>query len=73
MALTESAIANFNTMLKAAGDDNLALLECYDAVTGEVVPTVCAVSYDRKTKEYIFTPFAKLFTGNPYDEVNPPV
>ena len=35
MAIPEHARTNFNTLLRAAGDGNLALMECLDAKSGE--------------------------------------
>lgn len=64
--------ANFEMLLRAAQGSDLALLACTDAKTGEHVPTLVAVHYDEATEEYVMTPVAKLFTGNPYDEILPP-
>ena len=62
---------NFDTLVLAAKNDDLALLECTDAVTGEVVITICVV-IELGTGEVDFMPVAKLFNGSPYDELNPP-
>lgn len=62
---------NFNTILRAAHNDDLALLDCTDAKTGEQVPTLVAVSRDEEGN-YTFTPLARLFSGDPYEEVLPP-
>ena len=43
MAIPDHARTNFNTLLRAAGDGNLALMECLDAVTGERRYVLCAV------------------------------
>ncbi|WP_349507382.1 DUF6117 family protein, partial [Agrobacterium pusense] len=43
MAIPDHARTNFNTLLRAAGDGNLALMECLDAVTRERRYVVCAV------------------------------
>lgn len=48
-----------------------AKLECVDAASGEPRSVVCAVN--RQGEEYFFVPLAKLFTGNPYDELSPPM
>lgn len=62
---------NFDTLVLAAKNDDLALMECTDAVTGEVVITICVV-IELGTGEVDFMPVAKLFNGNPYEELNPP-
>jgi hypothetical protein len=48
------------------------LLECTDATTGNPVMVVCAVVQEQDGN-YVMTPFAKLFDGNPYEEVTPPL
>lgn len=63
--------ANFNTMLLAAENKDLALLDCQDKKTGEQVHVVCAVYHDSEG-QYNFVPLAKMFDGDPYEEVNPP-
>ena len=70
MAIAKGYKTNFQTILKAAGNDELALLECREATTGRPVMTVCAVW--RAGEERHFVPLAKLFDGNPYDELIPP-
>ncbi len=70
MAIPEHARTNFNTLLRAAGDGNLALMECLDAVTGEPRYVLCAVGRD--DGDYIFIPFGHLADGNPYDAYLPP-
>jgi len=66
--------ANFKTVQKAAKAGQLALLECTDAKTGNRVPVIVAVNVTRQPDEeaYEFIPLARMFTGNPYDEVLPP-
>ena len=70
MAIPEHARNNFNTLLRAAGDGNLALMECLDAVTGEPRYVLCAVGRD--DGDYIFVRFGHLGDGNPYDAYLPP-
>lgn len=62
--------SNFGTLLKAADRGDLALVECTDAKTGQPVITVCAVHM--QAGEFVMTPLAKMFDGNPYEELNPP-
>lgn len=70
MAIPDHARANFNTLLRAADDGNLALLECADAATGETRYVICAVGRD--SEDFVFTPFGHLTPGNPYDAYLPP-
>lgn len=70
MSIPAYARANFQTLLRAAADGNLALLECTDAATGAPRYVVCAVGRDGK--EFLFTPFGHLAEGNPYDAYLPP-
>jgi hypothetical protein len=71
MSIPDHIRTNFNTLLRAASDGNLALMECTDTVTGEARYVVCAVG--REGTDYVFTPFGHLAPGNPYDAYLPPV
>lgn len=70
MAIPDHARANFTSLLRAARDGNLALMECNDAVTGQPRYVICAVGRDRRG--IIMTPFGHLADGNPYDAYLPP-
>ncbi|MCR4267040.1 DUF6117 family protein [Nitratireductor sp. ZSWI3] len=70
MSIPDHARANFQTLLRAAADGNLALLECADAETGAVRYVICAVGRDGG--EFLFTPFGHLADGNPYQAYRPP-
>ncbi|MBY5728312.1 DUF6117 family protein [Rhizobium leguminosarum] len=70
MASPDHASTNFDTLLRAAADGNLALMECLDAVTREPRYVLCAVG--RTDGEYVFAPFGHLANGNPYDAYLPP-
>jgi hypothetical protein len=70
MSIPKYISANFDTLLRAACDGNLALMECTDAVTGELRYVICAVG--RQGTDYVFTPFGHLADGNPYDVYVPP-
>ena len=70
MSIPDHARANFQTLLRAAADGNLALLECADAETGAVRYVICAVGRD--DGEFLFTPFGHLADGNPYEAYRPP-
>lgn len=70
MAIPDYARTNFNTLLRAAGDGNLALMECADALTGEKRYVIAAVGRDGG--DYVFTPFDHLADDNPYEAYLPP-
>ena len=46
MSIPDHARENFQTLLRAAEDNNLALMECADAKTGETRYVICAVGRD---------------------------
>ena len=62
---------NFETLLKAAANDDLCLLECTDDATGKSVIAICAVNHlpDGGVE---MLPIAKMFDGNPFKELRPP-
>ncbi len=62
--------ANFTTLQKAFQNDDVCLVACTDT-TGALVPTICMVNVLDDSIELV--PVAKMFTGNPYDEVTPPM
>jgi hypothetical protein len=70
-ALAAGHVANFNTMLQAAKNSDLALVQCMDAKTGKPVAAVCMVNRDAEGNVE-FMPVAKLFDTNPYKELLPP-
>lgn len=69
MAIPDHARTNFKTLLRAAADGNLALMECTDAATGEPRYVIAAVGRDRRG--VVMTPFGHLADGNPYDAYTP--
>jgi hypothetical protein len=70
MAIPEAHRKNFDTLLRAAEQGNLALMECVDAATGEPRYVICAIG--RKGSDYLFTPFCHLHDGNPFEAYIPP-
>ena len=70
MSIPSHARRNFQTLLRAAGEGNLALMECLDAVTGNPRYVICAVGRDGGDR--VFTPFGHLADGNPCDAYLPP-
>lgn len=70
MAIPEPYRRNFQTLLDAAADGNLALMECSDSTSG--VPRYVIVAVGRVDGDYVMTPFGHLHDGNPYDVYLPP-
>ncbi len=70
MAIPTAYQANFDTLLRAAADGNLALLECSDVLTGQPRYVLCAVGFDGAS--YCMTPFGHLADGDPFNLYRPP-
>jgi hypothetical protein len=70
MSIPDHTRANFQTLLRAAVDGHLTLMECADAATGETRYVICAVARDGR--DFLFTPLGHLADGNPYDAYVPP-
>lgn len=70
MAILEGYKANFEILKRACKNGDLALMECQDKATQKTVIAICAVGKEKG--EYVFSPVAKMFDGNPYEELNPP-
>lgn len=69
----EAHKSNFETLERAFLEGDVCLMECTDKETGKPVPVICAVQPSGDEAAPIeFVPFAKLFLGNPYEEVDPP-
>jgi len=64
MAIPEAFQRNFDTLLRAAINGDLALLECSCAKTGVPRYVLCAVG--REGDNYLMTPFGHLHEGNPF-------
>jgi hypothetical protein len=62
---------NFDTLKQAFANNEVVLLDCIEKSTNEHVAVICAISWDGA--QYIFTPFAKFFNGNPYDMLITPM
>jgi len=69
--ISQGARKNFNTLLLAASNSDLCLVQCSKADTGEPIAVICAINkHSNGIIEFI--PLAKQFDGSPYDEINPP-
>lgn len=64
--------ANLETLIRAARNGDLAVLDCTLKYTGEHVGVITAVSMDPQTQEHTLTPLAVFLNGNPYTLFNPP-
>lgn len=71
MTIAKGHKANFETLKKAFAEGSVCLISCADANTGKTVIALCAVNFDGK--EYQMVPLAKMFDGNPYEELLPPM
>jgi hypothetical protein len=70
MAIPTSYRTNSDTLLHAAADGNLALLECPDVATGQPRYVVCAVGFDGAG--YCMTPFGHVAEADPFSQYRPP-
>lgn len=71
MALLPGHIEQFNTLLQAHDNGDLALVECTSATTGLPVAAICAMQREADGSTTI-VPIARLFDGNPCNELLPP-
>ncbi len=71
MALQPGHRLNFDTLLRAAREQDLALVECQNQETGEMLPVICAVN-PTDDGENLLIPLAQMFNVNPYDFLTPP-
>lgn len=70
MSIPDHVRANFQTLLRAAENGDLTLMECTEISTGEIRYVICAVGPDGGG--YVFTPFGHLADGNPFETYRPP-
>lgn len=70
MSIPDAYRANFQTLLRAAADNALCLVECRDALTLAPLYVICAAAYDGET--YTITPFGHLADGDPFQAYLPP-
>jgi hypothetical protein len=71
MALLKGHKQNFNILIDAVQNGDVALMECQLAATKETVAVICAANR-LPNGEIQFVPFCMMFNGNPYEMVNPP-
>jgi len=70
MKIAEHNRANFETLLKAFENGDIALLDVEDKATGESKAAIVAIGKDGE--DFTFTPLAIMIEGNPFELFNPP-
>lgn len=65
--ITKRARAQFAMLVEAAQHQSLCVLECANITTGKPEFVLCAHYVENGVVEY--KPLAKLFKGNPHNEV----
>ena len=68
--ISKKARLLFDNVCAAAHEHELCLAECTDRRTGKKVNVLCATSTEGGVVR--MQPLARLFSGNPYNEVVPP-
>jgi len=69
--ILEGYKTNFETLKKAGANGDLCIMECQDKQTGKTVIAICAVGRE-EGGDFTMHPLAKMFDGDPYEELNPP-
>ena len=72
MAIPEGYKANFETLLKAARNEDLVLVECTNKTTGKPAYVLAAVNSVRPDDKLELVPLAQLFDSSPYEMLIPP-
>lgn len=70
--LSPGHISNLETLVRAAQNGDLGLMECTLIATGETVAVLCAHNLD-PDGTITMVPFGHLATENPYDLYTPPI
>ena len=69
--LLPEQMQNFDTIKRAARNDDLALVQCTDAQTGQFVAAVCVVNRN-PDGSMEFIPVARML-NDPFKELVPPI
>lgn len=72
MALRPGDRANYDTLLRAAENGDLALISTTRKSDGAKVALVCAMGYDSETKQFLPSPLAVMIEGNPFELFDDP-
>jgi stress response protein SCP2 len=70
MAIAEGYKKNFQQLLLAARNQDLALVEVADEATQRPAVIITEIYFDGT--HYNFVPMARMFDGNPCEELEPP-
>jgi hypothetical protein len=68
--ITKRAHLQFDTLIAAAQHESLCVAECFNIKTGKKEYVLCA--HHLENGVVIYNPLAKLFQGNPNNEVTAP-
>ena len=63
---------NFETLIAAVDNGDVCIVECTEITTGKTVIVVCATQQE-DNGDISLVPLAKMFDGNPYEEIRPPL
>ena len=72
MPITDAQKANLETLREAFAAGSVGLMECAYAESGDPVVVLCTFQMKEEGDMISVVPFAKLFMGNPYEELLPP-
>ena len=72
MAIERFYSHNFQELVRAIMAGDVGLMECHDAKTKEPVVVICAFQRNDENNKITTIPLAKMFDGNPYDQLIPP-
>lgn len=70
MAISKKAKYTFNTILEAANEHRLCLVQCAERTSGKTAYVICETWEENGMVN--INPLGKLFSGNPFNEVTPP-
>ena len=68
--ITKRASLQFQTILTAAHHNSLCLTQCFNIKTGKKEYVLC--SHHLENGAHVYQPLAKLFQGDPNNEVTAP-
>jgi hypothetical protein len=71
MSIAEGYKTNFHTLARAFMNNDACLVEFTDKATGNIVNVIC-IAQGGKDNRTSLLPLAKMFDGNPYEELIPP-
>jgi hypothetical protein len=63
---------NLEALVRAAKNGDLALVECRERSTGKPVAVLCCLDTEEDGETVNIVPFARMFDGNPYEQLDPP-